>query len=187
MAILPYIVNRLSNKGIKMPSKKNLLNKRTRDNGQVASFTSQETNSARKITLRPTTATQTTQNGEIAEARRWSQIWPRLWFPRPSGAAVATAVVLLFAVVEATKQCANYAVQGWAEFKSEQYANQYLNHRNKYPVPQTMFVAMIEMCKVAFTVVARSRPAFSRDNLRASLPYIVPSLIYALQGGNSIE
>ena len=78
-------------------------------------------------------------------------------------------------------------MQGWAEFKSEQYPNQYLIHRNKYPVPQTMFVAMIEMCKVAFTVVARSRPAFSRDNLRASLPYIVPSLIYALQGGNSIE
>ena len=91
----------MSNKGIKMPSKKNLLNKRTRDNGQVGSLTSQEHNSARK-----------TQNGEIAEARRWSQIWPRLWFPRPSGAAVATAVVLLFAVVEATKQCANYAVQG---------------------------------------------------------------------------
>ena len=180
-----YIVKRLSNKGIKMPSKKNLLNKRTRDNGQVGSFTSQENNSAKKITpLRPTA---TTHNGEIAEARRWSQIWPRLWFPRPSGAAVATAVVLLFAVVEATKQCANYAVQGWAESKSEQYPNQYLNHRNRYPVPQTMFVAMIEMCKVAFTVVARSRPAFSRENLRASLPYIVPSLIYALQGGNSME
>ena len=112
MAIFAYIVKRLSNKGIKMPSKKNLLNKRTRDNGQVSSLTSQENNSARKVTLRPAA---TTHNGEIAEARRWSQIWPRLWFPRPSGAAVATAVVLLFAVVEATKQCANYAVQGWAE------------------------------------------------------------------------
>ena len=102
---------------------------------------------------------------------------------------VATAVVLLFAVVEATKQCANYAVQGWAEFKSEQYENQYLSRRNQYPVPQTMFVAMIEMCKVAFTVVAsRCRlPRFSRENLRASLPYVAPSLIYALQGGNSIE
>ena len=125
MAIFAYIVKRLSNKGIKMPSKKNLLNKRTRDNRQVDSFTSQEHNSARKITLRPTATS--TQNGEIAEARRWSQIWPRLWFPRPSGAAVATAVVLLFAVVEATKQCANYAVQGWAEFKSEQYTNQGCN------------------------------------------------------------
>ena len=77
-------------------------------------------------------------------------------------------------MVEATKQCANFGVQ-------------YLND-NKYPVPQTALVTLIEMCKVTFTVIAsRGRlPAFSRDNLRASLPFVAPSLIYALQGGNSI-
>ena len=50
-------------------------------------------------------------------------------------------------------------------------------------MPQTVLVTLIEMCKVTFTVIAsRGRlPAFSRDNLRASLPYVAPSLIYALQ------
>ena len=39
------------------------------------------------------------------------------------------------------------------------------------------------MCKVMFTVIALQGrlPAFSRDNLKASLPYVAPSLIYALQ------
>ena len=64
---------------------------------------------------------------------------------------------------------------------------QYLNG-NKYPVPQTALVTLIEMCKVTFTVIAsRGRlPAFSKDNLKASMPYVAPSLIYALQGCSSI-
>ena len=72
--------------------------------------------------------------------------------------------------------------------KSSWSTLQYLND-NKYPVPQTVLVTLIEMCKVTFTVIAsRGRlPAFSRDNLKASLPYVAPSLIYALQGRYSVR
>jgi len=78
------------------------------------------------------------------------------------------AIVLCQVTCEVGKQLTNYSIQ---------YYNQ-----GKYPIPQTIIVVLTEIVKLCFTI-ARSKfqlPSFRSDNLKQSLKYLLPSVLYAV-------
>jgi len=78
------------------------------------------------------------------------------------------AIVVFQVTCEVGKQISNYSIQ-------------YYNG-GKYPLPQTLIVAIVELLKL-ITTVLRSKgelPSFSPESLRRSLRFLLPSILYAI-------
>jgi len=88
--------------------------------------------------------------------------------PSSGFSLLALAIVSCQITCEVGKQVSNYSVR-------------YFNG-GVYPIPQTAIVALSEVIKL-LTTVLRSKgsiPSFSPSNLRSSLRFLLPSVLYAL-------
>jgi len=78
-------------------------------------------------------------------------------------------LIVLFQVgCEVMKQISNY----WMQYYNE----------GLYPVPQTAIVVMVELIKLVATVIRSGMkpPSFRVDNLKQSVKFLLPSVIYAI-------